>query len=131
MKLEFGVDLDAAISGLRIRLERDSWILLQALDPQAVPQRIREKNAELGDPETTRLMLACDRAVDWDPRDPRLDRLIDDLDAWEIARARNGGGPGAQPLVTSTIAEASPVWQRIVAALAHRAERRRSAGRAG
>ncbi|MEJ8640274.1 hypothetical protein WKI68_00280 [Streptomyces sp. MS1.HAVA.3] len=82
------------ISERRVRLERDAWILMQALDPQVMPQRIREKNAGFDDPETTRLYLACDQSVDWDPYDPRLDRLIDDLDAWEIKNAGDGSRPG-------------------------------------
>ncbi|WP_055568020.1 MerR family transcriptional regulator [Streptomyces atriruber] len=116
---------DLGISERRIRLERDSWILMQALDPQVVPERIREKNAGLDDPETTRLFLACDRAVDWDPDDPRLEPLIDDLDAWEIAHGRAGDRAGYLKLVSSRIREASPAWQRIIDALAHRAKRRR------
>lgn len=116
------------ISERRVRLERDSWILMQALDPRALPQRVREKNASFDDPETTRLILACDQSVDWDPHDPRLDRLIDDLDAWEIEHERDGGQPGYLNLIISRISEASPAWQRIVDALAHRAERRRTAG---
>ncbi|MEU6821100.1 MerR family DNA-binding transcriptional regulator [Streptomyces atriruber] len=116
---------DLGISERRIRLERDSWILMQALDPQVVPERIREKNAGLDDPETTRMFLACDRAVDWDPDDPRLEPLIDDLDAWEIAHEREGDRAGYLKLVSSRIREASPAWQRIIDALAHRARRRR------
>ncbi|MET8685196.1 MerR family DNA-binding transcriptional regulator [Streptomyces sp. NPDC004732] len=116
---------DLGISERRVRLERDSWILMQALDPQVVPERVREKNAGLDDPETTRLFLACDRAVDWDPDDPRLARLVDDLDAWEIAHERDGERAGYLKLVSSRIREASPAWQRIIDALAHRAERRR------
>ncbi|WP_329407386.1 MerR family transcriptional regulator [Nocardia vinacea] len=116
------------VSEQRVRLERDSWILLQALDPQAMPQRIRDKTAGLDDPETTRLYLACDRAVDWDPHDPRLDRLIDDLDAWEIEHERDSSRPESLQLISSRISEASPAWQRIIDALAHRAERRRTAG---
>ncbi|WP_433679071.1 MerR family transcriptional regulator [Nocardia sp. CA-119907] len=116
------------ISERRVRLERDSWILMQALDPRAVPQRVREKNAGFDDPETTRLILACDQSVDWDPHDPRLDRLIDDLDAWEIEYERDSGQPDYLNLIISRISEASPAWQRIVDALTHRAERRRTAG---
>ncbi|MGW4245604.1 MerR family transcriptional regulator [Nocardia sp. NPDC004722] len=116
---------DLGISEQRVLLERDSWILLQATDPRAVPDRIREKTANLDDPETLRLYLACDESFDWDPHDLRLDRLIDDLDAFEIAH-RPDGGPGT-PLISTRIAEASPAWQRVVEALAHRAERRRSA----
>ncbi|MFD9517458.1 MerR family transcriptional regulator [Streptomyces sp. NPDC059979] len=115
------------ISERRVRLERDAWILMQALDPQVMPQRIRDKNAGFDDPETTRLYLACDRSVDWDPHDPRLDRLIDDLDAWEIEHAGDGSRPGYLNLVSARISEASPAWQRIVGALVQRAERRRTA----
>ncbi|MCP2168237.1 MerR family transcriptional regulator [Goodfellowiella coeruleoviolacea] len=117
---------DLGISERRVRLERDSWILMRALNPDAVPQRVRDKNASLDDPETTRLYLACDRAFDWDPHDPRLDRLIDDLDAWEVAHERDSQ-PGGLALVVSRISEASPAWQRIVTTLVHRAERRRAA----
>ncbi|MEU5001179.1 MerR family transcriptional regulator [Streptomyces sp. NPDC021622] len=118
------------VSERRVLLERDAWILMQALDPHVMPQRIRDKNAGLDDPETTRLFLACDQAVEWDPYDPRLDRLIDDLDAWEIGQERDGSRPGYLKLVSSRISEASPAWQRIVDALDHRAERRRTAGQA-
>ncbi|MGK8487072.1 MerR family transcriptional regulator [Nocardia asiatica] len=116
---------DLGVSEQRVRLERDSWILLQALDPRSMPQRINDKTAGLDDPETVRLYLACDQAVDWDPDDPRLDRLIEDLDAWEIAHERDSGRPESLRLISSRIAEASPAWQRIIDALAHRAERRR------
>lgn len=118
------------VSERRVLLERDAWILMQALDPHVMPERIRDKNAGLDDPETTRLFLACDQAVEWDPYDPRLDRLIDDLDAWEIKQERDGSRPGYLKLVSSRISEASPAWQRIVDALDHRAERRRTAGQA-
>ncbi|MFJ4837099.1 MerR family transcriptional regulator [Streptomyces sp. NPDC088746] len=116
------------VSERRVLLERDAWILMQALDPQVMPERIRAKNAGLDDPETARLYLACDQSVDWDPEDPRLDRLIDDLDAWEIAHARDGDRAGYLTLVSSRISEASPAWRRIIAALAHRAEQRGNRG---
>ncbi|MET9486317.1 MerR family transcriptional regulator [Nocardia sp. NPDC006630] len=114
------------VSEQRVRLERDSWILLQAMDPSSLPHRIRDKNAGFDDPETIRLYLACDESVDWDPQDPRLDRLIDEMDAWEIKYERDGGGPGNR-LISARISEASPAWQRLLEALAHRAERRRTA----
>ncbi|MER5554122.1 MerR family transcriptional regulator [Streptomyces sp. NPDC002793] len=116
------------VSERRVRLERDAWILMQALDPQVMPQRIRDKNAAFDDPETTRLFLACDQSVGWDPHDPRLDRLIDDLDAWKTAYEGGDGRAGYLTLVSSRISETSPAWQRIVEALAHRAEQRRTDG---
>ncbi|WP_037319096.1 MerR family transcriptional regulator [Amycolatopsis orientalis] len=122
---------DLGVSEQRIRLERDAWILMRALDPHLVPQRLREKNAAFDDPETLRLYLACDRSVDWDPRDPRLDRLIDELDAWESEHERDGGQPGYLKLVVSRISEASPAWQRVVETLTHRARLRAGRDSAG
>lgn len=116
------------VSELRVRLERDAWILMQALDPDVMPERIRAKNAGFDDPETMRLYLACDQSVDWDPHDPRLDGLIDDLDAWEIKHEQDTNRAGSLKLVSSRISEASPAWRRIIAALTHRAEQRRRVG---
>ncbi|MFI9404059.1 MerR family transcriptional regulator [Nocardia sp. NPDC052316] len=118
---------DLGVSEQRVRLERDAWILMQALEPHTMPQRIRDKNAGLDDPETMRLYLACDQSAEWDPQDPRLDQLIDDLDAWEIRRERDGGAAGYRKLVTAQISDASPAWQRVLEVLAHRAEKRRTA----
>ncbi|WP_194819001.1 MerR family transcriptional regulator [Nocardia sp. XZ_19_385] len=116
------------ISEQRVLLERDAWILGQTLNPDSLPRRIRDKNASLDDPELIRLMLACDAAVDWHPHDPRLDQLIDDLDAWEIQH-RDPAESADQKLVVSRISEASPAWQRILDALTHRANQRRTARR--
>lgn len=114
------------ISEQRVRLERDSWILMQALDPGLLPRRVKEKNAGLDDPETVRLYLAADQAAEWDPRDPRLDRLIEDLDAWAIEHEQDTGQPGYLKLVTAQISEAAPAWQRVLEVLAHRATQRRN-----
>ncbi|MFC9945126.1 MerR family transcriptional regulator [Streptomyces pratensis] len=119
------------IGELRVRLERDAWILMQALAPHVVAQRVREKNAEFDDPETTRLYLACDRSVDWDPDDPRLDRLIDDLDAWTTGHEGDTDRAGYVELVSSRISETSPAWRRVVEGLAHRAGQRRTAAHRG
>jgi DNA-binding transcriptional MerR regulator len=116
------------VSEERVRLERDAWILMQALDPHVMPQRIRDKTADFDDPETTRLYLLVDQCAGWDPHDPRLDRLIDDMDAWEIKHARDGSQAGYLKLVVSRISEASPAWQRVLDVLAHRAGQRRAGG---
>jgi DNA-binding transcriptional MerR regulator len=114
------------VSERTVRLERDARILIQALDPCAMPQWIQDKNARFDDPEKTRLYLACDQAVDWDPHDPRVDELIDALDAWQIEHEGDLSQPGL-PLVDSLIAEASPAWQRALDVLTDRAQRRRTA----
>ena len=74
-----------------------------------------------------RLYLACDQTVDCDPHDPRVDQLIDDLDAWEIDHEGDLSRPGGMPLVSTLVTEASPAWQRVLDALAHRAQQRRTA----
>lgn len=110
-----------------VRLERDARILVQALDPCAMPQWVLETNAKFGDPAKTRLYLACDQAVDWDPYDPCVDRLIDELDAWQIEHEGGLSGQSGLRLVDSLVAEASPAWQRVLDVLTHRVQRRRTA----
>nr|BFD95041.1 MerR family transcriptional regulator [Kitasatospora sp. Xyl93] len=119
------------VSEPSVLLERDTWILLQTLDPEALRQGVREKNASFDDPGTLRLFLLCDQSLDWEPDDPRVDRLIDELDTWEIAHGRDNRRPGNQEVIFSRIAEASPTWQRILDVLAHRAKQRRLAAERG
>ncbi|WP_019926266.1 MerR family transcriptional regulator [Nocardia sp. BMG111209] len=116
------------VSERTVRLERDWAILLRASDPHAVPQWIRDKSTGFDDPEKMRLYLACDRSVDWDPHDPRVDRLIDDLETWEIEREGHGSRPEHPTPTFALIVGESPAWQRILESLAHRAERRGTAG---
>ncbi|MEU8894531.1 MerR family transcriptional regulator [Nocardia sp. NPDC048505] len=106
----------------RVRMERDAWILLQAMEPGALPGRVRDKHAELDDPETVRLFSATDTAAEWDANDPRLDQLIDDLDVWQRKYRPNSGDSA---LIAAGIAEASPAWRHVIATLAHRARQRR------
>jgi DNA-binding transcriptional MerR regulator len=115
------------VSERTVRLERDWSILLRASDPQAVPQWIRDRNAGFEDPEKMRLYLACDQAVDCDPHDPRVDRLIDDLETWEIEHEGNSSRPENPTLIFSLILRESSAWNRILDTLAHRAQRRRTA----
>lgn len=116
------------VSERAVLLERDTWILHQALDPEAMRRGIQEKNAAFDDPETVRLFLLCDQSLDWEPDDPRVDRLIDELDTWEADHGRDSSRPGNQAVILSRIAEASPTWQRILDVLVHRAKQRRLAG---
>ncbi|WP_216900197.1 MerR family transcriptional regulator [Nocardia alni] len=115
------------ISEQTVRLERDLFILTQATDPSAAAQWIRDKRAGFEDPERMRLYLACDQSIDWDPRDPRVDRLIDDLEIWEIAHGGRTSRPESPTPVFSLILKESPALHRILDALAHRADRRRIA----
>ncbi len=113
------------ISERTIGLERDLFILMRATDPSAAAQWIRDKHTGFDDPEKMRLYLACDQSIGWDPHDPRVDRLIDDLEAWEIAREGRTSRPESPSPVFTLILKESPALHRILDALAHRAERRR------
>ncbi|MFE6050576.1 MerR family transcriptional regulator [Kitasatospora sp. NPDC056446] len=119
------------VSERAVLVERDTWILLRALDPEAMRRGVAAKNASFDDPETVRLFLVCDRSMDWDPHDPRVDALIEELDAWEVAHGRDSSEPGNLGVVFARIAESSPAWQRILPVLAHRALRRRTGGPGG
>lgn len=118
---------DLGVSERTVRLERDAWILMQALEPAAIPQWIEDKKASFDDPETTHLYLTGDQSFDWDPHDPRVDQFIDDFDAWEVKHERDSSRPGKMTLVFSHVAMASPTWQRVIDVLAHRAKQRRTA----
>ncbi|NUP47832.1 MAG: MerR family transcriptional regulator, partial [Catenulispora sp.] len=106
------------VSERTVLLERDWSILMRASDPQAVPQWIRDKNALFEDPEKLRLYLACDQSADWDPRDPRVDRLIDALEEWELSHEGAGSRPEEPTPVFSLMLTTSPAWRRIVDVLA-------------
>jgi len=112
------------VSERALGIERDAWILMRTLEPECLPQRIREKNASFDDPATMRLYLAVTRAIDWEPHDPRLDRLIDDMEAWEIAYERDGGRTSRNSVLFSHIAEASPALRRALHELTKRAGER-------
>lgn len=114
------------VSERTVRLERDWAILMRASDPDAVMQWMQDKSAGFDDPEKMRLYLACDRSVDWDPHHPRVDRLIDDLETWEINHEGDSSRPANPTSIFSLILKESPAWRRILDTLTHRAERRRS-----
>jgi len=91
---------ELGVSERTVRLERDTWILMQALDPIAMPQWIQDRYARFDDPAKTHQYLLCDQSIDWDPRDPRVDRLIDELDVWQIEQESDSGGHGDLTLVS-------------------------------
>ncbi len=116
---------DLGVSERTIQLERDTWILMQALDPSAMAAWIRDRNARFDDPANTRQYLLCDQSIDWDPYDPRVDQLIDELDERQIEQERDSGSRADVTLVSARVAEASPAWRRIFDVLTDRVRRRR------
>lgn len=109
-----------------LSIERDAWILMCALEPASLPQRIREKDASFDDPSTMRLYLTIARAIDWEPDDPRLAQLIDEMETWEIAFEEDGGRTSQNKVLSSRITETSPALRHVLDELADRAGKRHS-----
>ncbi len=108
------------VSERTVQIERDAWILAVALSPESVPEWAQAKAAAMADPDFRRLYLACDEAFDWDPADPRLAELADEMVKWDAQRRLNGSPPGqkagnpvAVALLTSQFAASSPAWRRL------------------
>jgi DNA-binding transcriptional MerR regulator len=106
-----------------VRLERDGWILMEALAPELVPDWVRSKKVALSDQGFRRLYLAVDRAWELDPSDTRLEDLATEMATWVTAHDRSGPDPSlgfAQPKITlvsqlieSEPSSSSPAWLRL------------------
>ena len=101
-------------------LERDGWILLAARSPGQAAGLANDKRSALADPEFRRLYLACDQAFDWDPADPRLEEVADEMVAYAARHRpdRPDGAtlddPVAMDLLSSQPGGTSPAWQRLL-----------------
>jgi DNA-binding transcriptional MerR regulator len=109
------------VSERTVRIERDGWILVSALSPEAIPEWVQEKTSALADPDFRRLYLACDEALDWEPGDPRLAQLAETMAAWKNQHPPSEASlpePTAEVLVAATlmnsyVARSSPSWHRL------------------
>jgi len=106
------------VSQRAVDLERDGWILLTARSPGQAAGLA--KRSALADPEFRRLYLACDQAFDWDPADPRLEEVADEMVAYAARHRpdRPDGAtlddPVAMDLLSSQPGGTSPAWQRLL-----------------
>jgi len=108
------------VSQRAVDLERDGWILLAARSPGQAAGLASDKRSALADPEFRRLYLACDQAFDWDPADPRLEEVADEMVAYAARHRpdRPDGAtlddPVAMDLLSSQPGGTSPAWQRLL-----------------
>lgn len=58
-----------------VQIERDSWVLGAALDPDAVARYLPERSALMENPEYVEISRAFDDALTWAPDDPRIEPL--------------------------------------------------------
>lgn len=125
------------VSERTVQIERDGWILVNALLPQSQTEWVADKKKALADPEFQRLYLAVDQARDWDPADPRLERLVESMvgfadghrDTGKKPPGRTVEQPAAVSLLFAHIANVSPAWLRLreIALRSHSATAARSA----
>jgi DNA-binding transcriptional MerR regulator len=125
---------EMGVSERAIQMERDGWIVGAALSPEQIPLWAEEKLAALADPEFRRIYLTTDQALDWNPDDPRLARLVCDMVAWmdKSGRSRRDPAevaldPAVLMLMSEQIADASPVWRRLAELGAEQMQRQRDA----
>lgn len=132
--VEFLDELRAlGVSERAILLERDGWIMLAARYPEAVHQFIANKRAYLADPAFRRFYLVYDQAFEWEPDDPRLEEMADEMvgyfrsvdrgtdhlvlnetdDMFETDDAGLGGAAGVEALLAEYYSESSPTWARL------------------
>lgn len=108
---------EAGVSERSVRLERDLWILLQAVAPGQAAAWTADKLAALDDPEFRALYLDHDAAFDWSPADPRLRALAERTRRWYAGRPAAVEEPPADAAIARLAAIAagafSPAWARI------------------
>ncbi len=112
---------ELGVSQRSVQMERDGWILLQALAPNEAAIWIADKRDAIADPEFRAIYLEYDAAFDWSPDDPRLDALADRTQRWLASRPeRSESGERAVPdptivqLVTAAAGAWSPAWDRLM-----------------
>ncbi|MEW1737282.1 MerR family transcriptional regulator [Nocardia beijingensis] len=110
---------ELGVSDRAVRMERDLWILLQAVAPRLASDWAADKLDAIGDPRFRAICLEYDAAFDWSPDDPRLVGLADRTRRW-IAGRRTGAGrttppldPGLIRLVNDSVGITSPAWERL------------------
>ena len=117
-------------SELMIELERDGWILISAHAPEHVRHWISQKREALQYPAYVALTRRYEEAHGWDPTDPRLVRLADDMAAAfrslsreEQARWDDSSDDVLDPTVAALLDAqglASPAWARLAELLEER-----------
>jgi DNA-binding transcriptional MerR regulator len=111
-----------------VEVERDSWILIAAQMPEAVPDLMAIKHAQLEQESLRQLYLDINDLADCGPDDPRLPALADRVAAFIEAAAESAGAQDdTHPISDDLIAlldeaflESFPCAPRLLALLEQR-----------
>lgn len=108
------------VSQRGVQLERDLWILMQAVAPQDAASWLADKRDAIDDAEFCALYLAYDGAFEWSSTDPRLYALAERIQQWLANRHDSFAGRAwsvqAQAigqLITTSAGVSSPAWDRL------------------
>jgi len=108
------------VSERTVQMERDLWILVQAVSPEEAARLIEDKRNAIDDPEFRSIYLEYDVAFDWSPDDPRLHALADRSKQWmanQPSRSKRSEIPVLDPTIVQLVATSfggmSPAWDRL------------------
>ncbi len=115
---------EIGLSEASVEIERNSWILLSAAYPSMLETSLAMKRTCLADEDYRRLVIAIDRAIDWDRDDPRLVDLarvsmavLERLYPAELAHEQAEQWTGTDEVTVGLLNEmneySSPAWQRL------------------
>ena len=115
---------EIGLSETSIEIERNSWILLSAAYPSMLETSLAMKRTCLADEDYRLLVLAMDRAIDWDRDDPRLVDLaevsmavLERLYPADLAHQQAEQWTGTDEVTVGLLNEmneySSPAWQRL------------------
>jgi DNA-binding transcriptional MerR regulator len=108
------------VSRRSVQMERDLWILMQSVSPQATTSWLADKLDAMADPDFRSIYLEYDAAFEWSQTDPRLDALASRTQRWFANRKRDRK-PGAElapdlkiaQLIAALAGVSSPAWDRL------------------
>ena len=111
---------ELGVSQRSVQMERDGWILMQAVSPKEAAIWIADKREAMKDPEFRAIYLESDAAFGWSPDDPRLDVLADRAQRWLAKRhgsfeaaERPVPAPAIVQLISTSVDASSPAWSRL------------------
>ncbi|MFD9698663.1 MerR family transcriptional regulator [Lentzea sp. NPDC059081] len=102
---------ELGVSDRGVRMEREVWVLMQAVAPEEAAVWLADKTDALADPEFQRIYLDYDEAFGLAPDDPRLPALAQRAAAWLGNRpAMPVADPEITALAMSAAGASSPAW---------------------
>lgn len=111
---------DLGVRERTVQMEREIWILMQAVSPKEAARWIAGKLELIGDPEFCAIYLEYDAAFDWAVDDPRLYTLAERIQRWiakQNGRPEHSKKPVQDPSITQLVVTSfgvtSPAWDRL------------------